>query len=121
MPPLATATITVAPASSSFQAGKLHGHILAGPVCPVERLDNPCPPPPVVGRAVYVKDQQSGNILYSLTTDANGYFFADLPQGNYLVEVAKQGISSNKSGPHQITIASGQTVNLEILVDTGIR
>jgi len=120
IPSPATPTPTVAPASS-VHTGKLRGHIVAGPTCPVQRVDSPCPPRPVVGRAIYVKDQQSGNLLQTLTSDANGYFGADLKPGTYTVEVAKVGIESDKSGPHKITLVAGQTLVLEIELDTGMR
>ncbi len=116
----ATPTPTLAPASN-VQTGKLRGHIVAGPTCPVQRVDSPCPPRPVVGRAIYVKDQQTGNLLQTLTSDVNGYFGVDLKPGTYIVEVAKVGIESDRSGPHKITLVAGQTVVLEIEIDTGMR
>src|SRR5258706_12471624 len=32
--------------------GTLHGTVVAGPTCPVERAEDPCPPKPVPGREV---------------------------------------------------------------------
>ncbi len=99
----------------------IKGRIVAGPTCPVERAEDPCPPRPVVGRTVYLKDGPGINTLQTFTTDSDGSFLAQVVPGEYRVEVSPAGFPLDRSGPHLISVVSGQTASLQIMLDTGIR
>ena len=59
---------------------------VAGPTCPVETVppDPACAPRPVAGAVVDIKDAAGARIA-SVTLDAAGLGFAEVPPGGYLV------------------------------------
>ncbi len=124
VPKVTTSTAAPLPTkaqSGSSQTGYIKGHVVAGPTCPVERADNPCPPRPVAGRSVQVMDQKQLTVLKTLTTDANGYFTVELAPGNYLLKLDSASRPLDRNGPYPVVIVAGKTSSLEILLDTGIR
>ncbi len=74
-PLVGTATPPVAIAQ-----GTLHGTVVAGPTCPVERAEDPCPPKPVPGRAVVIASP-AGKVVATVTTDGQGHFQVLLAPG----------------------------------------
>ncbi len=107
--------------SGEIGPGFIQGRIVAGPTCPVVRPDHICPPRAVPGRTIYLKDAPGTKVLQTLTTDADGSFLIRIMPGDYRLEVAPSGIQTDREGPHLVTVVSGQTTNVEILLDTGIR
>src|SRR3954454_17694618 len=71
-PPVST---TAGVTTSTAPATTLFGTVSAGPTCPVERPDQPCPPAPVHG-TVQALDG-NGQIVGQAPTDAQGRY--DLP------------------------------------------
>ena len=98
--------------------GYLTIQVLSGPHCPVEAIDKPCPPQPVVRRAVTIWDA-NGVMVQQGTTDANGLVTTTLVAGTYQVRVARLGIVRGVA--QDATIVAGQTQSLTLFVDTGIR
>ena len=112
----------VSPAGAGNATGTLTGTVSIGPLCPVE----PC----TVSRdqllAAYAARPISistagGTPVASVTADpATGYSVALRP-GTYVVDAARQGIGGSRDLPKTVTIRSGETVWLNISIDTGIR
>ena len=102
--------------------GTLAGQVLAGPTCPVERAESPCPPRPVGGRRVDVQTS-AGQVVATATTDALGKFNVALAPGSYVVRVesAPASIFPRQTAPVNVTIHAGEITNVQILLDTGIR
>lgn len=102
--------------------GTLIGDVVAGPTCPVEQVGNPCPPRPVAGREVAIVDAE-GHVVATTTTDERGHFSLTLSPGAYTVRVAivPGEVGMRQVTPGQVTIATGETVNVTIVLDTGIR
>jgi carboxypeptidase family protein len=102
--------------------GRLNGVVVAGPSCPVERAETPCPPKPVPSRKVTVKGSD-GQVVAATTTDAQGHFGLDLESGTYTVQVAiiPGSVGLSQVTPGNVTIIPGQTTNIQIELDTGIR
>lgn len=102
--------------------GTLTGDVVAGPTCPVERVDNPCPPKPVPNREIQVLDT-TGTIVASTKTDASGHFSLVLAPGDYQVNVpytpGQIGISQVTKG--NVRVVANQSVYIKIELDTGIR
>ncbi len=94
------------------------GTVLAGPTCPVENADTPCPDAPVSGATVrLVRD---GKVLSRALTDAHGAFTLAAPAGSYVVKVTSVGgYRSHSSEPVELTATAPATVTLHL--DTGIR
>ncbi|MCR4306558.1 MAG: Gmad2 immunoglobulin-like domain-containing protein [Candidatus Yonathbacteria bacterium] len=103
--------------------GVLQGTMTIGPVCPVQRIDEPCDPTPEMFAArkvfVYLTDRKT--LVTTLTPDGGGKFSATLPEGDYWVDMAHQGIGGTSDLPLQIHVKEGTPVVLTIDVDTGIR
>jgi hypothetical protein len=110
-------------ATTSSEPGKgtLDGDVVAGPTCPVESPERPCPPQPVPDRQVIIKTLQ-GQTAATATTDKNGHFSVMLAPGNYLVQVAP-GASQwpAQRTPVNVTIVAGKTTSIHVELDTGIR
>lgn len=106
------------------QPGILQGHISIGPLTPVERVGVPTPTVPADAYAaqqvmVYQSDGQT--VVTRITPDANGDYSITLAPGQYVVNIAKQGIQRARDLPATVTVESGKTVRLDISIDTGIR
>jgi hypothetical protein len=104
------------------QQGTLTGNVIAGPTCPVQQAETPCPPAPVTNREVTIKTSD-GTVAATAMTDAHGDFSVSLAAGSYQVQVAiiPGQIGVQQTTPGQVTIAAGQTTHVEIMLDTGIR
>ena len=108
------ATGSSAPAADSGVSGVT----VAGPQCPVQIAGQPCPPKPISAHVV-VQDA-AGHQLTSFTSDADGRFHVPVPPGNYvLVSGGDPGAPFLK--PVQVTVPVGGYVDVQLMLDTGIR
>jgi hypothetical protein len=112
---------TSAPAVGTAQ-GTLHGTVVTGPTCPVERAEDPCPPKPVPGREVKIASP-AGRVVATVTTDGQGHFQVVLAPGNYIVFVVgtAQALGSGRAATVQATVRARQTTAVTISLDSGIR
>lgn len=98
------------------------GTALAGPVCPVERVppDPACAPRPVAGATIVIRDG-SGSEIARTVTAADGWFFVELPAGDYLVEPqAAEGLMGT-AGRQDVRVVDGSAAQVQVEYDTGIR
>lgn len=103
----------------SEPTGRVVGHVLAGPTCPVERPGGPaCPPAPVAGLVEFVQD---GRIVTSVSTDAEGGFEHELPAGTYTVSVDVGDRPFPVCGSVDVEVVADAETNVDIDCDTGIR
>jgi hypothetical protein len=102
--------------------GTLVGDVVAGPTCPVEVAENPCPPAPVPNRQVRI-ETPVGAVAATVTTDAEGHFTVHLPPGHYVIHVAiiPGQVGFQQVTPGDVTLVAGQTTSITIELDTGIR
>ncbi|MBI4300823.1 MAG: hypothetical protein HY677_06775 [Chloroflexi bacterium] len=113
------------PTSSKGEAGYLEGKASIGPLVPVERQGVPTPTPsPAVctsrGLTVLQADGQTEVTSFNLAPDCT--FRVALAPGAYIVRLRQtQGIGGSKDLPKTVEIRSGETVRLDISIDTGIR
>ena len=109
--------------SSEKDSGILRGTMTIGPICPVERIDNPCNPTPEMYAAhrVFVYNSDKSKLITTLTPNEKGNFSATLSEGKYFVDVERQSIGGTQGAPAVISIKSGETTTLTISIDTGIR
>ncbi len=102
--------------------GVLEGAVDIGPICPVERVDEPCPvPPETYARVTVVVLARDGRPIARRGLDARGEYAVDLAVGRYVVTLDHDlGIGSDR--PHRdVVIAAGDTVRENFSIDTGIR
>ena len=98
------------------------GVVTAGPVCPVEKNppDPACAPRPVEGAILLFRDA-AGKEVARTTTAADGTYFAELPQGFYVVVPQPAKGLLGTPGPQSVTVTEGAAVRLALGYDTGIR
>ena len=96
----------------------ISGLTVAGPQCPVQVAGQPCPPKPVSAHVV-VQDA-TGHELATFASDAQGRYRVALPPGDYvLASGGDPGFPFLK--PVQVTVVAGRYVELQLMLDTGIR
>jgi hypothetical protein len=106
-----------APASNGILIGK----VVAGPTCPVETAEQPCPPRSVPNHLVVI-ESPGGTIVMRVTTDQQGRFRVALAPGTYRVLVPPDGNRFPlQPTSQQVTVVAGQTMQVLVELDTGIR
>lgn len=105
-------------------SGFLKGTVTIGPLCPVE----PCTISPehlaavYAARKVIVYNPDRTLVVKELSLDQNnGGYSAELEAGRYIVDINHIGIDRSPDVPKTVTIDPGQTVTLDIAIDTGLR
>ncbi|HEY5183815.1 MAG TPA: carboxypeptidase-like regulatory domain-containing protein, partial [Actinomycetes bacterium] len=91
---------------------------LATPSCPVERAERPCPPRPVPGATVEVRD--ASGLVSATSTDAAGRFSLVVPGGSYQVRATNAG-GYRSTAEQQVQVAPGAVASVRLVVDSGIR
>ena len=110
------------PAETGNKTGTLTGKVSIGPLCPVE----PCTIPHVRLVAAYAArpitiSTPDGIVVTTVTADPESGYMVALKPGTYVVAIPKLGIGGSQELPATVTIRSGETVRLDISIDTGIR
>jgi hypothetical protein len=110
------------PAETGNKTGTLTGKVSIGPLCPVE----PCTIPHDRLVAAYAAhpitiSTPDGIVVTTVTADPESGYTVALKPGTYVVAIPKQGIGGSPELPATVTIRSGETVVLNISIDTGIR
>jgi hypothetical protein len=101
----------------------LTGNVSIGPLCPVE----PCTVPRDQLIAAFAARPISiattgGSIIDSVVADPDTGYTVSLKPGTYtVVDIRHQGIGGSRDLPKTVTLRSGETVWLNISIDTGIR
>lgn len=110
------------------QPGTLEGIVTIGPIWPVERLGESRPVPPQVfeTRKVIVYNKSGKRVikiidLIQIDQSARASYGVQLAPGQYVVDITHSGIDSGSEVPKKVEIKSGQTVVVDIDIDTGIR
>ena len=103
------------------QAGTgIQGMVQAGPTCPVERINSPCPPHPLA--ATVVVRNASGAEVARFHSGADGRFKVDIAPGTYTVVGLNLGSSMlPRPIPTSVTVTLGSYTTLNVEYDSGIR
>jgi hypothetical protein len=102
--------------------GTLTGNVTIGPLCPVE----PCTVTPdrltaaYAARTIVVSMPGGAVIAEAVPAPYTGYSFILKPE-TYVVDISHQGIDRSPELPKTVTIRAGETIRLDISIDTGIR
>jgi hypothetical protein len=96
----------------------IRGRALAGPQCPVEMANSPCPDLPWEGTVVAI-DTSTGD-RFTTSTDADGRFELPLAPGTYDVSI-DAGSDLPSAKPQTVTVEGGAFAEIVVSVDTGIR
>ena len=116
----ATPTVATTPAPSG-EAGFIEGTVQAGPTCPVERIDSPCPDRPIEADVTILDG--AGAVVARARSDAHGHFTVEVPPGSYTVrgEPPATGPFPRPAQPVEVTVVAGATAAVTLTYDTGIR
>ena len=103
--------------------GVLTGEVTIGPLVPVERpgvkYDIPCEV--YEARKVMVYDKNHKKLVEQVDIDCNGFYRVELKPDFYMIDINRIGIDNNSEVPTKVEIKSGETIQLDIYIDTGIR
>lgn len=103
--------------------GVIQGKVTVGPICPVERVGYPCPVPPeaYTSREVILYAENGIDVVKRMHFLSDGKYSFEIPAGIYVIDIPNQGIGGAKDLPKTITVKSGQTIEFNFSIDTGIR
>lgn len=94
------------------------GQALIGPMCPVVRVDTPCPDQPYQTTLIILAFD--GREVTRFETDVEGKFAVNLPPGDYVLHPENANrIPSAADVP--FTVIENQFTNVIITFDSGIR
>jgi hypothetical protein len=113
-----SSTQRTAPTTTRPPDARVFGVVLAGPTCPVETPEEPCPPRPVDAE-ISAQDGE-GAIVASTRTDADGDYTLSLAPGDYTL-VADTGAALPFCDPVPVSVPVDRSVKADISCDTGIR
>jgi hypothetical protein len=96
---------------------------LAGPQCPVVRLESPCPDKPVANATINVRTADRQTNVASAQTDGDGRFRVAISPGEYYLDPQPP----DPSRPYPIgasqfvTVHDAEWTQVTVRYDTGIR
>jgi len=106
----------------------IEGVVLAGPTCPVERIDSPCPDRPVsIPIAVYYFRAAQASPLAVVVSDDAGRFRVALPPGRYVLAGAPCAPGAGCAplprlgASPPVDVRPGGYTEVTLTADTGIR
>ena len=111
------ATINTTP--GTFATGTVAGRVTAGPTCPVERPDHPCPPA-AVSANVEARKVSGAKVVASTHTGTSGRYQLRLRAGAYTLDAVTPN-ALPRCSPVNITVRANRTTRAAISCDTGIR
>jgi hypothetical protein len=91
--------------------------VTAGPTCPIERVDQPCPPQPV---STAVEARGAGGVVASTQSDGSGRYEFHLAPGSYVLVVGGSG-AWPRCPETRVSVEADATIRADISCDTGIR
>ena len=109
--------------AGTVEMGTLEGTVTIGPIWPVERPgeERTIPPSVYEARKVMVYDKNGSKLVKQVDLEYGGYYSVELKPDTYIVDINRIGIDSSSDVPKEIEIRPGETVKLDIDIDTGIR
>jgi hypothetical protein len=105
--------------------GTLAGHVDIGPLQPVERVGEPQPTPsPEMYAAwrIVVLSQDGKREIARTEIDSRGNYQVIIPAGKYMVTAKPtSGVGLGGQRVQPVEVFSGETTQLDVSIDTGIR
>lgn len=116
-----SATFIVSKKPVSQNNGTVSGSVTIGPICPVERIGEPCVihPETYTSRNVVVYGPTESTKISETPLNPNGTYSLSLAPGNYWLQIAPAGIGPGEKKP--VTVKSNETIALNFDIDSGIR
>ena len=106
----------------------LQGAVTIGPISPGGQPDEYSEVSPEVFavRKLMIYDKSGKHLVrevYFTQIDggATGYYTAQLAPGTYVIDINHEGMDTAENLPQNITVASDETITIDVNIDTGIR
>jgi len=96
----------------------IDGIVLAGPQCPVETVDNPCPDQPIQAKLTVAS--MDGDVVTELETELDGRFRVGLEPGGYVL-IPRSGTPFPIAAAQEVKVERGVFTTVTVHFDTGIR
>jgi hypothetical protein len=96
----------------------IEGLVLLGPMCPVVRVDDPCPDQPYEAW-IEVRNAR-GELVTGVRSDEDGHFRVGLRAGSYVL-VPLSGHPFPSAGEQEVLVREGAYTDVVVSYDTGIR
>jgi len=120
---LITGLLLAGCASGTAETGTLQGNVSIGPLQPVETPGEKPPVPCDVyeARKIMAYDKTGKKLIEQVDIDCTGHYQVELKPAVYTIGINRIGIDYSSEVPRQVVIKSGETITLDIDIDTGIR
>lgn len=109
--------------TQEVQMGLVHGKITIGPTRPVERSG--MPPPDMTrwyrGKIILIYSEDEKKLVATAPVDDSGNYRVSVAPGNYVLKMKLKGIQRAGNLPKEIVVNAGETVQIDVDIDTGIR
>ncbi len=106
------------------ETATIMGQVSIGPLVPVMREGEPEPTaaPEVYAARQIVIYRADGRVeVARVGIGPTGKYSVTLPVGAYVVDINRAGIDSADGLPRQIELHAGETIRVDVEIDTGIR
>ena len=97
----------------------MQGTVSASPTCPVERVDQPCPPRSIQTEVRVVRGD--GTVAARAPSGTDGRFRIDVAPGRYRLEADYPGGPGRECTPVDVASEKGVFTHADVDCDTGIR
>jgi hypothetical protein len=118
-------SIVAATASVNAAApGFMEGHLKIVSPKEVDLADGKPPPITSENYAEYpliIRSEDEKKEIARVTADGNGNYHIALPPGNYVLDVQGRAPGHVRAKPQRFTVASNQTIHVDMDIDTGVR
>jgi hypothetical protein len=106
--------------------GFVEGHVKIFPLSDVNLADdaaatNAVTTAPYGEYPLTILSQDGKREVMRVTADGNGNYRVELPPGNYVLDIQRRPRGRVRATPQPFTVVSGQTVHVDMNIDTGIR
>ncbi|MBI4334371.1 MAG: hypothetical protein HY673_24215 [Chloroflexi bacterium] len=115
------------PQATPAPTGVIEGTVTIGPISPVERPGvTPIVPPQVFeARKVVITSERGDKVatvdIAQVDQSSTGRYSVRLAPGDYTIDINRAGIDRAREVPRKVAVRSGETVRVDINIDTGIR
>ena len=116
--PLLICLLLAACRPTATPASGIEGQVLIGPMCPVVQAGTPCPDQPYQA-VLHVQDDR-GQLVAEVETDAIGMFKLPLAPGDYTI-VPQSPDGFTQAAEQAVTVTANSFTLVTINYDSGIR
>jgi hypothetical protein len=125
IPCACVALIYGAAVTHAAEPGFLEGHLKILPFSEVELADSEirgtATSPPYSAYPLLVLNGDGKREIARITADANGHYRAELPPGDYVLDVHDRKRKHVRAKPKPFSVVPNQVVHVDMDIDTGVR